>query len=196
MLFNEKVMCGLGKGIDATGSMDAESVERALKALHRFKALSTQARASTVFVLATAAARDASNGPDFIRQAEIILGQKIRVLTGEEEAHFSALGIISGYHDPDGIVGDLGGGSLELVDVVGTKVGKGITLPLGGIRLSEHAEGSIVKARSHVRALHEGRAGSAEGRRSHLLRRRRHLALDRQAAYGDAQLSAAHDAGL
>ena len=156
VLFNEKVMCGLGKGIDATGRMDAESVERALKALHRFRALSTQARASTVFVLATAAARDASNGPDFIRRAEIILGQKVRVLTGEEEAYFSALGIISGYHDPDGVVGDFGGGSLELVDVVGPKVGKGITLPLGGIRLSEHAEGSVVKARSHVRRYLKG----------------------------------------
>ncbi|OJF95167.1 exopolyphosphatase [Pararhizobium antarcticum] len=151
VLFNEKVMCGLGKGIDATGRMDAESVERALKALYRFKALSVQARASTVFVLATAAARDASNGPDFIRRAEIILSQKVRVLTGEEEAYFSALGIVSGYHDPDGVVGDLGGGSLELIDVAGRSIGKGITLPLGGIRLSEHADGSIVKARAHVR---------------------------------------------
>lgn len=152
-LFNEKVMCGLGKGIDATGRMEPDSVERALKALHRFRALSTQARASTVFVLATAAARDASNGPDFIRRAEVILGQKVRVLTGEEEAYFSAMGIVSGYHDPDGVVGDLGGGSLELVDVLGTTVGKGITLPLGGIRLSEHAEGSLVKARAYVRSF-------------------------------------------
>ncbi|PYE46021.1 exopolyphosphatase/guanosine-5'-triphosphate,3'-diphosphate pyrophosphatase [Rhizobium sp. PP-F2F-G20b] len=151
VLFNEKVMCGLGKGIDATGQMDAESVERALKALHRFKALATQARASTGFVLATAAARDASNGPDFIRRAEHILGQKIRVLSGEEEAYFSALGIVSGYHDPDGVVGDLGGGSLELVDVVGRTIGTGITLPLGGIRLSEHAGGSLERARAYVR---------------------------------------------
>src|SRR6218665_3494371 len=74
-------------------------------------------------------------------------------MTGEEEAHFSALGIISGYHDPDGVVGDLGGGSLELVDVLGTKVGKGITLPLGGIRLSEHAQGSLVQARNYVRSF-------------------------------------------
>ncbi|MDO9416033.1 exopolyphosphatase [Pararhizobium sp.] len=150
VLFNEKVMCGLGKGIDATGRMDEESVERALKALHRFKALSVQARASTMFVLATAAARDASNGPDFIHKAEIILDKKVRVLSGEEEAHFSAMGIISGYHDPDGVVGDLGGGSLELVDVKKTVIGKGITLPLGGIRLSEHCGGSVTKARAYV----------------------------------------------
>lgn len=151
VLFNEKVMCGLGKGIDATGRMDEDSVERALTALHRFKALSDQARASSVFALATAAARDASNGPDFIHKAEIILGKKVRVLSGEEEAYFSAMGIVSGYFDPDGVVGDLGGGSLELVDVRGTAVGTGITLPLGGIRLSEHCNGSVAKARSYVR---------------------------------------------
>ena len=147
ILFNEKVMCGLGKGLARTGRMDQASVERALAALHRFKALSAQARAKTVFVLATAAAREAENGPDFIHSAEMILGQKVRVLTGEEEAYFSALGIVSGFHDPDGIVGDLGGGSLELVDVAGGMIGRGITLPLGGIRLSEASGGSAAQAR-------------------------------------------------
>jgi exopolyphosphatase/guanosine-5'-triphosphate,3'-diphosphate pyrophosphatase len=147
MLFNEKVMCGLGKGLAKTGRMDQASVDRALASLHRFKALSKQARASTMFALATAAAREAENGPDFIHQAEMILGQKVRVLTGEEEAYFSALGIVSGFHDPDGIVGDLGGGSLELIDVAGGMIGKGITLPLGGIRLSEASGGSAAQAR-------------------------------------------------
>lgn len=151
MLFNEKVMCGLGKGIDATGRMEEASVDRALKALQRFRALSDQARATTMFVLATAAAREASNGPSFIEKAEATLGHKVRILTGEEEACFSAMGVVSGYHDPDGVVGDLGGGSLELVDVKGKEIGKGITLPLGGIRLFEHCNGSLPKARAWVR---------------------------------------------
>ncbi|WP_337266533.1 exopolyphosphatase [Oryzifoliimicrobium ureilyticus] len=165
ILFNEKVLCGLGKGIAATGRMDETSVERALAALHRFKVLATQARASTVYVLATAAAREAENGPAFIHSAETILGRKVRVLSGEEEARFSAFGIISGFHHPNGIVGDLGGGSLELVDIVEHKIGAGITLPLGGIRLSEYADGSLEKARSfarkHVRSAKvlEGGAG-------------------------------------
>jgi exopolyphosphatase/guanosine-5'-triphosphate,3'-diphosphate pyrophosphatase len=147
ILFNEKVMCGLGKGLAKTGRMDEASVTRALAALHRFKALTAQARASTMYVLATAAAREAENGPDFIHQAEMILGRKVRVLTGEEEAYFSALGIVSGFHDPDGIVGDLGGGSLELVDLTAGRIGRGITLPLGGIRLSEASAGSSAQAR-------------------------------------------------
>ena len=151
ILFNEKVLCGLGKGIALTGKMDEQSVARALAALHRFRALSDQARAETMHVLATAAAREASNGPDFIREAETILGHPVRVLSGEEEARFSALGIISGFFDPDGIAGDLGGGSLELIDIKGKQIGQGITLPLGGLRLSEYAGGSMSKAHSFAR---------------------------------------------
>jgi exopolyphosphatase/guanosine-5'-triphosphate,3'-diphosphate pyrophosphatase len=153
MLFNEKVMCGLGKGIAQTGNMDEGSVTRALAALHRFKALSHQARAYTMFVLATAAAREAANGPDFIHKAEMILGHKVRVLSGEEEAKYSALGIMSGYDYADGIAGDLGGGSLELIDVKGKAIGKGMTTPLGGIRLSEYAGGSLTKATAYARKL-------------------------------------------
>ncbi len=172
MLFNEKVMCGLGKGIAQSGRMDDSSVERALGALRRFHALATQARASTIYALATAAAREAENGPDFIRRAELILGCRISVLSGEEEARYSAYGIISGYSEPDGIAGDLGGGSLELIDIRGKNYGKGMTLPLGGIRLSEYANGSLSKAatfaRKHVRTaeflkLGKGRAFYAVG---------------------------------
>ncbi|MDB5525620.1 MAG: Ppx/GppA phosphatase [Rhizobium sp.] len=151
LLFNEKVMCGLGKGIAQTGNMDEGSVTRALAALHRFKALSHQARAHTMYILATAAAREAGNGPDFIHKAEMILGQRVRVLTGEEEAKFSALGIMSGYDSADGIAGDLGGGSLELIDIKGKIIGRGMTTPLGGIRLSEYAGGSLSRATAYAR---------------------------------------------
>src|SRR5690606_28300975 len=102
----------------------------AVHEFRRFRALSEQAGAERLHVIATAAAREAVNGPEFISSAEKILGTRIRVLTGREEAFYSALGIISGFHKPDGIVGDLGGGSLELVDVQGDTIGDGITLPL------------------------------------------------------------------
>ncbi|RWX75834.1 exopolyphosphatase [Neorhizobium lilium] len=151
ILFNEKVLCGLGKGLGSSGRMDEEAVQRALAALRRFRALSTQARADEVYVLATAAAREASNGPDFVRQAEEILGQPIQVLSGEDEARYSALGVISGFHDVDGIAGDLGGGSLELIDIRGKEFGRGITLPLGGLRLSESSGNSLPKARTFAR---------------------------------------------
>ncbi len=73
------------------------------------------------------------------------------MLSGEEEALYSALGVVSGFSDADGIAGDLGGGSLELIDIRDGQLGKGITLPLGGLRLSEVSGGSVVKARSLVK---------------------------------------------
>lgn len=132
--------------------MDEEGVTRALAALRRFHALSQQAQAQKLYVLATAAAREASNGPDFIRDAEAILGCEIEVLSGEKEALYSAYGVISGFHDADGIAGDLGGGSLELIDIKGKTCGEGITLPLGGLRLSEHSGGSIEKAAAFTKS--------------------------------------------
>lgn len=151
VLFNEKVLCGLGAGLATTGRMDEEGIECAIAALRRFRALAQQARAANLYVLATAAAREAENGPEFVRRAEDVLGCSITILTGAEEAHYSALGIISGFHDPNGIAGDLGGGSLELIDISGQEVSTGITLPLGGLRLLDTSDGSVSKAQSIAR---------------------------------------------
>ena len=146
-------------------------------ALHRFKALSDQARASTMYVLATAAAREASNGPDFIHQAEIDpAAARCACSPARKRRNFSALGIVSGYFEPDGIAGDLGGGSLELIDIKGKEIGKGITLPLGGLRLSEYADGSLAKARSFARKHVKTAQIAQQGRGTHLLCGRRHLA--------------------
>jgi exopolyphosphatase / guanosine-5'-triphosphate,3'-diphosphate pyrophosphatase len=104
-----------------------------------------------ISVLATAAARDAQNGPEFLARAEEILEQPIELLSGAREAELSALGVISGFHAPDGIVGDLGGGSLELVDVRGRDKGAGVTLQLGGLALQDLSDNSPKKARKIVR---------------------------------------------
>ncbi len=152
MLFNEKILCGLGRGIARRNRMDDEGVDCALAALARFRALAEQAGVTRIFPLATAAAREAENGPAFIAAAERILGQPIQVLSGREEARYAANGVISGFRAPDGIVGDLGGGSLELVDVSGDRQGAGITLPLGVIRLDERAAGMMAEAQKLARA--------------------------------------------
>lgn len=146
VLFNEKALVGLGRGIATTGELDPIAVEKTLACLRRFRALSEQAGAESMHALATAAAREATNGPDFIAKAAELLGVEIQVLTGAQEAYYSALGIICGFHAPDGIAGDLGGGSLELVDVRGREIGEGVTLPLGGIRLQETAHDSVTDA--------------------------------------------------
>jgi len=151
VLFNEKMLAGLGRGIVSTGKLDPEAVRRSMDEFRRFRALTDQAGAEQLYVIATAAAREAVNGPEFIRQAEEILGVEIRVLTGREEAYYSALGVISGFHPANGIAGDLGGGSLELVDVDGEAIGGGITLPLGGLRLEDMSKGSITTATRIIR---------------------------------------------
>ena len=104
-----------------------------------------------VYAIATAACRDATNGPDFIAKAERICGVPIEILSGPREAKLSALGVISGIHNPDGIVGDLGGGSLELIDVRGNRVRSGVTLPLGSLALQDLVA-QIAEARRAHRA--------------------------------------------
>jgi len=146
-IFNEKILCGLGRGVATKGKLDEINMTRAVAALRRFRALARQIGAKQVFALATAAAREASNGEEFIESAEKALGAHIEVLTGKEEARFAALGVLAGIPDADGIAGDLGGGSLELIDIKDGKVRSGVTLPLGPIRLMDMSEGDIDKAR-------------------------------------------------
>jgi len=143
VLLNEKMLAGLGRGPVTTGELDPQGTRRALEEFRRFRALSEQAGAQSLHVVATAAAREAKNGPDFIHRAEEILGTPIKVLSGRQEAYYSALGVISAFYKADGIVGDLGGGSLELVDVKAETIGEGITLPLGGLRLRDMAGESL-----------------------------------------------------
>lgn len=157
VLFNEKMLAGLGRHIVTTNRLDPDAVQNALAELRRFRALSDQAGAKSLYVIATAAAREAENGPEFIENAEEILGVEINVLSGRSEAYYAGLGVISSFHSADGIAGDLGGGSLELIDVRGRELGDGITLPLGGLRLEDMAGGSLAKARK-IAATEVGRA--------------------------------------
>src|ERR1700728_3396676 len=111
-VFNEKTLCGLGREVQSTGLLAPDAVAKALTSLRRFRALCKVQQVGKVHAIATAACRDASNGPDFIAQAEKICGVPIEILSGPREARLSAFGVISRVHKPDGIVGDLGGGSL------------------------------------------------------------------------------------
>ena len=166
-LFNEKVLAGLGREVATKGLLAVDTVDKALGALKRFRALCDTMRVEHLWVLATAASRDAKNGKEFIAQAERICRTKIDVIPGKREAELTALGVISGIHRPDGIVGDLGGGSLELVDVHGSHLKSGTTLPLGGLALLDRSGKSIKKAEKIVmNALADARQLKAGRRRS------------------------------
>jgi exopolyphosphatase / guanosine-5'-triphosphate,3'-diphosphate pyrophosphatase len=149
-IFNEKVLCGLGKGVATTQVLNASAIGRALLALRRFRALIKQIGVKYTYAVATAAAREAVNGKQFIDSAEKALGCSIHVLTGKEEARFAALGVIAGIPAANGIAGDLGGGSLELINIHDGRLFDGITLPIGPLRLIDMSGGDMVQARKII----------------------------------------------
>lgn len=145
-VFNEKVLCGLGKSVASTSHLGDKSVRCAIQALARFHAIARNLGVKTIKAIATAAVREAVDGADFIARGERELGGPIEVLSGEKEAILAAKGIMMGITGADGIAGDLGGGSLELIDLVGDKLNEATTLPLGGLRLIDTTKGRIDKA--------------------------------------------------
>jgi exopolyphosphatase / guanosine-5'-triphosphate,3'-diphosphate pyrophosphatase len=151
-IFNEKVLCGLGREVASKSILAKDAIEETLAALARFRALCRVMQVERVHAIATAAVREAKNGPAFIKDAASVLGLAIDVLPGPREAQLAAAGVAAGFYRPDGVVGDLGGGSLELVEVAGDRGKNGQTLPLGGLALVDSAEHSLDKAKKIVRA--------------------------------------------
>jgi exopolyphosphatase/guanosine-5'-triphosphate,3'-diphosphate pyrophosphatase len=170
ILFNEKVMAGLGRGVAATGAIDAEAMARAETALARFAAMVEAMEVSDVRTVATAAVRDASNGQRLIDHAAAI-GLPVELLSGDEEALASGRGVLSGIPDADGIVGDLGGGSLELVRVQKGEVGARVSFPLGVLRIAGvRAKGSAALDRHVLKLMRKaGWEGAGEGRPFYLV---------------------------
>lgn len=142
-IYNEKAICALGRDLESKGKLNPDGIEKALDTLIRFKALARSMGLERVDVLGTAAVRDASDGPDFVTRVKEQTGLSIEVLSGKQEAKRSALGVLCGIPRADGMVADLGGGSLELVDVRSGKFQHHATLPLGTLRLAEAASESF-----------------------------------------------------
>ncbi len=136
-VFNEKVLAGLGRDIASTGRLSEDGTAQALTALKRFAAVIDGVRPARTFVAATAAVREAADGQAFCERVAAETGLIIRVLSGEEEARYAALGVIAGIPAARGVAGDLGGASLELTRIDDDGVGRGITLPLGPFSLAE-----------------------------------------------------------
>lgn len=156
VLFNEKVLAGLGEGLAETGALPDAAQARALDAVARFMAIARAARVRDITIVATAAARVASNGAEFIGRIEEVAGVAVRVLDGREEARMAANGVLCGFWRPDGVVGDLGGGSLELIDVGDHGLGPGDSFALGTLRLKGEAKGALAKASEIIERALEG----------------------------------------
>ena len=158
--------------------LSPSGVEQAIAALKRFKTLIDAARVDVVFVAATAAVREAKDGPAFVARVAAETGLAVRVLSGTEEARLSALGVTAGLPEADGVVGDLGGSSLELIRLrPGGEPGEGLTLPLGPLALGAPAPFDQGKTRDRIEKV----LAQAEGFQARFggANQRDHLALGR-----------------
>ncbi len=151
VLFNEKVMCALGRGLDLTGRLNPDGVPLARDNMERFVLLSRRLGVQRLDVLATAAVRDAQDGPAFVAAVEARCGIRIRVVDGLHEARLAAAGVRAGIPDADGITGDLGGGSLELAVTGSGPAPPVASLPIGPLRLLQDT-GDVAQPRAAIDA--------------------------------------------
>jgi len=142
-VFNEKVVCGLGRGLDATGRLHPKGFSMAVQSLQRFAALTDAMGVDDITVFATAAVREAADGPQFVAEVAKKCGLAVRPIPGEEEAKLAAFGILSAFPGADGVMGDLGGASVEIVRLRQGIIAQQATLAMGPIRSS--AAGPEVK---------------------------------------------------
>ena len=149
ILFNEKVMCALGRGLNSSGRLNPEGRVLARDNVERFVMLSRQLGVGQLDILATSAVRDATDGPAFVAEIERRCGVVVTVIDGMREGRLSASGVRAGIPDADGITGDLGGGSVELAMTGAKAAGLVASLPIGPLRLIE-ASGDDSRPRAAV----------------------------------------------
>jgi exopolyphosphatase/guanosine-5'-triphosphate,3'-diphosphate pyrophosphatase len=155
-IFNEKANCALVSGLEQSGRLSPEGITKAIRSLTRFVRLSEQMGVERLELVATAAVREASDGLEFVSRVEELLGVVVQVASGAEEARLAALGLLSGVPNADGLLVDLGGGSVDLVELNGGEFGANATMPLGHLRLAEAAKGEAGRA---LRLVEEEVAG-------------------------------------
>ena len=155
--YNEKVMAGLGEGLSKTGRLNPTGRRRALDALRRFALLAEGMKIAPLTCVATAAVREAADGPDFQAEVERETGLKLWVIDGHEEARLSAQGVLLGWPEAQGLVCDIGGNSMELAEVEGGRIGARVTSPLGPFRLQD-VKGGQKALETHIRKIMLGLA--------------------------------------
>lgn len=153
-LYNEKVLAGLGKGIGEGRRLPEKGRARAIRALKRFRRLLDDMNIRTIRVVATAAVREAADGPEFVREVRS-LGLPCRMISEADEARYAGQGVLYGIPGASGLVGDLGGGSLELIHVDGNATHGGLSLPLGVLRVQSNGEGRKIAQKMIRDALRE-----------------------------------------
>jgi exopolyphosphatase/guanosine-5'-triphosphate,3'-diphosphate pyrophosphatase len=154
--FNEKVLAGLGKGLNSTGKLNKDGVDVAVGALSRFASITRAQQVETLHAFATAAVRESSDGKDFVDRVKKETGIALLVLPGSEEARYAAQGVLAGSPGVDGVAGDLGGSSLELARLSGGRYDIGSSYPLGPLALDTGGSFNEDKVLSRVSELLSG----------------------------------------
>ncbi len=147
--FNEKVLCGLGRGMTETGRLNPDGCTRALATLKRFALLARGMRLSNITMVATAAIREAEDGEAFRALVEAETGLRMTIIDGPEEARLSAQGVLTGWPGAEGLVCDIGGNSMELAVVGDNQVHAAVSSGLGPFRLMQ-VGGGKKGLRSHI----------------------------------------------
>ena len=133
--FNEKAVCELGKNLDKSRKLNKSGKEYAIKVLKRFNEILNVSKINNFQIIATAALREATDAQDFVKEIENIFSTSVKILSGDQEAEYAAEGVKVSFKNVDGLVADLGGGSLELAHVDNNKILEKTSLPLGVLRL-------------------------------------------------------------
>lgn len=134
-IYNEKTICGLGADLSTTGLLHPPAVEEAMEALHTYKNEADKMGLGALLCIGTAALREAEDAQKFCRQVYDKTGIQIKIISGEEEAHYAARSVLLSNPIANGVVADLGGGSLELAEIGDGQVGETVSFPLGALRM-------------------------------------------------------------
>jgi exopolyphosphatase/guanosine-5'-triphosphate,3'-diphosphate pyrophosphatase len=152
--FNEKSLCRLAEGLSQTGAIAAEGFRRTVEATRRFRAIADAMGVKRIDAMATEAMRRASNGRELAQAIKANSGLAVRILSGAEEARYATLGVISGFFRPIGLVGDMGGGSLEIGDALDDRVGdNSVSLPLGALPVEAFLAEGAPSAKKKIDAM-------------------------------------------
>jgi exopolyphosphatase / guanosine-5'-triphosphate,3'-diphosphate pyrophosphatase len=152
--FNEKSLCRLADGLAETGELSEESCQRTLEAVRRFRAIADAMKVDRVDSIATEAVRRATNGARMLARIAKETGFNVQVLSGAEEARFASLGVLACFHQPEGVVGDMGGGSLEVSEISNQGVSEfSASMPLGALPVQALLAKSRVDAKQRIDAI-------------------------------------------
>ncbi len=165
--YNEKIMCALGAGVGQTGRLNPEGRKRALAAIKRFQLLGQSMGLPTLSAVATAAVRDAEDGPAFCQDVLEATGLKIWIIDGKEEARLSAQGVLLGWPGSYGLVCDIGGSSMELAEIRDGRVGNRVTSNLGPLKL-QSVKGGKKGRKAHIKQVLEQLAAEMGPQRDRL----------------------------